>query len=114
MLAYSHIALRINKLQKEIKERFALTWTEYLILCACANLRESNNKVTPIDIHNELGHNKRWTYKSLDNLVEKKLIHIGHDTDSWNPGGVTLTYGGELVLKAAERTMGNEIISAVQ
>ena len=109
MLAYSHIALRINKLQKEIKERFALTWTEYLILCAIANLSESDQVITPIDVHNELGHNKRWTYKSIDNLVEKKLIRIGHETESWNPGGIRITYGGDLVLKAAERIMGNAI-----
>lgn len=109
MLAYSHIALRINKLQNEIKRRFALNWTEYLVLCAIANLSETNKQVTPIDIHNELGLSKRATYKSLDRLVDKRLVKIGLDVSFWNTGGVKLSYGGELVLRAAERLMGNSI-----
>ena len=111
MLAYSILSLQINKLKQEIKERFGLNWTEYLILCAIDKLASGEGSTTPIDVHNELRLNKGWTYKEIDQLESKNLLLVGDEANPWHASSLSLTFGGKLVLSSAEHLLNDELVA---
>ena len=76
MLAFSkQIPLKINRLKRTIQQNHGISWSEYLIICQILILYDKSEEfIKPRRLISELGMDRCWVYKKLNNLKLKGLI----------------------------------------
>ena len=68
------IPLKFERLKVSLKENDGLLWTDFLVLCAIAELEKSSMFVKTSDIVRYIGKNRGWVYAAVKRLKQKQLI----------------------------------------
>ncbi len=99
------IPLKFEQVKKSLKENHNLLWTDFLVLCALAELEKTNYFIQTSDIIQYIERNRGWVYNSMKRLKQKQLV--GQDTPNRlnQPSEVWINGMGHSLLKRVFRSM---------
>jgi hypothetical protein len=60
---------------------------------------------TATEVMSELDLNKGWTYRAINALAEKNVIHITYTSNPWTANNLSVTTFGMILLDYSERTL---------
>ena len=106
----SDVFLFQNRLKKQIREKYNLSMTDYLVLATINKLEEVNGFVATSDIIEELEFNRGWVYSAINKLESKNYIEIADSKNPWTARRLSLSLGGRIRLSAIERLVGERVM----
>lgn len=105
MFTFSDIALHLNSLKRDIKERYDLTWTDYLILIAIRKIEDEFGFATSAEVVQTIGQNRGWVYRRIEMLQQRELIEVMHRKNPWESRGLNLTGHANIKLVGIENSL---------
>ena len=94
----SSIPLKMEKVKNALKENYDLLWTDFLILCALAELGKTNHFIQTSDIIRYIGRNRGWVYSAVRRLKEKELIGVDDHSKFNEPREIWINGLGYILL----------------
>lgn len=106
----SDVFLVQSRLKKHIKEKYNLSFTEYLVLATVYKMEETYGYVTTADLIIEIGLNRGSVYNAVKRLSSLNYLDITKSKNPWHPHGLNLTFRGKILLSSIERLVGERVM----
>lgn len=107
----THIFTQQKRLKKHLRDKYDLSWTEYLVLCSAYEIDETYGFATTTKIIAELELNRDWVYQAVKRLSSKDYLDITKTMNPWLPNYLNLTFRGKILLSSIERLVGERVFN---
>lgn len=109
----SDVFLSQNRLKKRIKEKYDLSWMEYLVLATVYKMEETYGYVATADIIIEMGLNRGSVYNAVNGLASKNYLEIAKSKNPWRANVLSTSIGGNIILSSAERLIKRRVLEEI-
>ena len=99
----SYLPLKMERVKNSLKEKYDLLWTDFLVLCALAELGKTNYSIQTSDIIQYIERNRGWVYAAVKRLKQKEFIDYHTPAKINEPREVWINGLGYLLLKRVFR-----------
>lgn len=106
---HSSIFLDYRQIKTLLREKFDLTWTEYLVLTSVHKREENYGFVSTSFVITDLGLNKGWIYRAVNTLSKKNYLEIDETGNPWIANRISLCTKGNIRLASIDRLINKTI-----
>ena len=110
IVSYSSILRQQGGIKKILRERYEISWMQYLIISSIARLEDTYGYGKTSEVIEELETNKAWTYKNIDVLHRSGYIEITQIENPYVANQLNLKGRSKFLLAWVERFVKGRVL----